>query len=96
MNVDIKHDLFKSVLSESKLSHKDINSTIDQSLVSSTAQKSLGMDLKDHDEKDFLKKKNDKENDKKKKKLLTDEEMRLEKNRSDKIVRDPIKLLNLI
>ncbi len=96
MNLDIKHDLFKSLLSESKLSHKNINSTIDQSLVSSTAQKSLGMDLKNQEENNLLKKKKDKEDEKKKKKFLTDEEMRLQKDRSNQIVRDPMKLLNLI
>lgn len=92
MNVDIKHDFFKSILSESKLSHKNINSTIEQSLVSSTAQKSLNMDLKNNDEADRLKK----ELEKKKKKALEKIGSKAQREYDSKIVRDPMKLLYVL
>ena len=83
MNIDSKHNL---------------NTSIDKSLVSSTAQNSLGMKLKNQDSENFLKKDTDKDKEEadKKNKWLANEKLKLQKKDSSQIVRDPLKLLNLI
>ena len=94
MNVDIKHDLLKNFLSDQKLGQKKLNTTIDQSMVASAEQKSLGMDPKDDGSKnnDHKMKKKKAALEAKKQQVLEDERL---KKLSDKIERDPMKLLNL-
>ncbi len=94
MNIDNKNNLLlKSSIGENRFSQKNIESTIDDAMVASTNQKSLGMNLSSESEKhDQLK-----EKEKKKEKLLQKQALEVQKKAYDaKIERDPMKLLRLL
>lgn len=67
MNIDLKHDLLKNFICKNQLGNKTINTTIDQSMVASTEQKSLGMDSKTEDKKELEKRKKEKKKKRRKK-----------------------------
>lgn len=92
MNIDIKHDLLKNFQSDLKLGQKNVQTTIDQSMVAGAKQKSLGMDLQN----DGLKN-NDLKKKKKKQKIIKEtKKNEILKQQTDNVERDPIKLLNLL
>ena len=94
MNIDNKLNLPKNNVSENSLGKKNLHATIDQSMVASTEQKNVGMDLpEDHGPDGKAKKKN------KNKKILakkSDDDEALLKKDEKKIERDPLKLLRLL
>jgi hypothetical protein len=45
MNIDPKHDLLKSSIANSRAQQKNVKTAIDHSMVATTDQKTLGMDL---------------------------------------------------
>jgi len=52
MNIDLKHDLLKNSFGASlSPGKKNLNTTIDQSMITGTNQKSLSMDLRNENEK---------------------------------------------
>ena len=93
MSIDLKNDLLKSFLSDQKLGKKAVSTTIDQSMISSAGQKSLGdlqnESLENNESKKF-KAKEKKDKELKLKKALEDEKIKKE---AVKIERDPLKLL---
>jgi len=91
MNIDPKAPELKSFLSENKLNNKNVKSSIDQSLIGSTEQKSLDMNL----DKDSEKQKKEKEYKSKNKvheKILKSESVELKEKY---IERNPMKLLKI-
>lgn len=92
MNIDIKHDLLKAAISDKRTTNKNVQTTIDQTLVASTAQKSLGMDLQNEStENSGSTKKKAKQKAKPKTAIKEDQS----KKASVPIERDPMKLLKI-
>lgn len=85
MNIDIKHDMLNFFLNEQNLGQKTAQTTVDQSAITSPEQKSLELDLQNEGSKNNDKKKYQ-DNKKKKQQPLSS---------SDKIERDPLKLLKI-
>ena len=94
MNIDLKHDLLKNFLGTlSPSGKKNLNTTIDQSMITAAYQKSLSMDLRNENEK------SEKKFNKNKKRANLGCEQNLgfdlTKTTPVIIVRDPISLLKL-
>lgn len=94
MNIDLKHDLIKNFLGTPlSFGKKNLNTTLDQSMITAAYQKSLSMDLRNENEKS-----ENKSNKNKKRSDLDCEQILdfdLTKTTPVIIVRDPISLLKL-
>jgi hypothetical protein len=98
MEFDIKNSLLKSSIGGNKLAKKNINASIDDSLVTSMNQKNLDMDLegkKAQQKKEQAEKEKENNKNKNKNLQLSQEEKDTLKIQEEKIVRDPLKLLKL-
>jgi hypothetical protein len=95
MDFDIKNNLLKSSVGEQRLSKKNVDATIDQSLIASTAQKNLNMEMKDENGNplDPKNKSKNKNRSQKKDSLLSEDKKK--QQTEVKIERDPLKLLKL-
>lgn len=93
MNVDTKHPLLKNSIAEQSLSKNSPKSTIDQSTVTSTEQKSLHLELENKKNSPQKNKKKHQESSKKLSPHLNEEDIHSLKN---KIEHNPIKLLQVI
>jgi hypothetical protein len=91
--IDIKHDLFKNFLSQQKLGQKNVHANIDQSMVASPEQKSLGDLQNESQESKEQKKKNNLIENKKLTKIILEE---ISSKKNHLIERDPMKLLKVL
>lgn len=94
MNIDTKHDLLKNFVTEQKLGQKNVQANIDQSMVASPEQKSMG-DLQNGSTENQDQKKKKQKLGQTKKSLASSSEDNLD-SLSAKIERDPLKLLKVL
>lgn len=96
MEFDIKNNLLQTSIGGNKLAKKNINASIDDSLVTGMNQKNLDMDLESKKaQQKKEKEKEEKEKKNKNEKHLSQAEKDSHNKKEEKIVRDPLKLLKL-
>jgi hypothetical protein len=99
MSFDIKNSLLKSSIGGNAFSGKNVQTSIDQSMISSTEQKSLKMDLKQETDPgtESVAEKANKKKKRLQKELEAQKNAQLLTTAPEKIIeRDPLKLLKLI